>query len=221
MKLLRLLSIAAIMLCSAAYTFAQQPACVQKRAPAFNGFQIGMTMMDVKDNLEDPSVFEMKLAAVNKIGSQNLEILGSELKEKYSEAVESVNLTFVDKRLAVIKVTYNGSDSWMGAQDFFKQTAEKLGVPSPSSSNSSSGRGGERARVDCTGFAVLLAYSFGVSPNVTIYDAAALKLVDQRSEKNPDGKVKTIGISPNIQRGPSNPNPNQNPNPIPNPNPPE
>lgn len=213
MKLLRLLSIAAIMLGSAAYTFAQQPACTERRASAFNGFQIGMTMMDVKDMLEDPSVFDTKLAAQNKIGAQAVEILGSELKEKYSEAVESVNLTFVDKRLAVIKVTYNGSDSWMGAQDFFKQTAQKLGVPSPSSSSAASGRGGERARVDCTGFAVLMAYSFGVSPNVTIYDAAALKLVDSRSEKNPDGKVKQIGISPSIQvrPGSQNPNPNQNP----------
>src|ERR1051326_7235140 len=97
MKLLRLLSIAAIMLCGAAYTFAQQPACEQKRPQEFNGFQIGMTLMDVKDMLEDSSVFDRKLADVNKIGAQAIEILGTELKEKYAEAVESVNLTFVDK----------------------------------------------------------------------------------------------------------------------------
>ena len=211
MKLLRLIILAATILTSAAYTFAQQPVCTQKRAPEYKGFQLGMTMMDVKDKMIDPSTFDSKLSAANKINSQAIQLLASELKDESAEAIESVNLTFVDKRLSAIKVTYNGSDSWMGAQDFFKQTATKLGVPSPSSPNSSTGRGGERARIDCTGFAVLLAYSFGVSPNVAIYDAAALKLVDQRSEKNPEGKVKQIGISPNIQRGPSNPNPNPNP----------
>ena len=199
MKLLRLLMFAATILISAAYTFAQQPVCTQKRAPEYKGFQLGMTMMDVKDKMADPSTFNSKLSAVNKINSQAIQLLASELKDESAEAIESVNLTFVDKRLSAIKVTYNGSDSWMGAQDFFKQTAEKLGLPAPSSSSSTTrGRGGERARVDCTGFAVMLAYSFGVSPNVTIYDAATLKLVDERSEKNPDGEVKKINIGPSV-----------------------
>jgi ABC-type transporter Mla MlaB component len=199
MKLLRLIILAATILISAAYAFAQQPVCTQKRAPEYKGFQLGMTMMDVKDKMADPSTFDSKLSAVNKINSQAIQLLASELKDESAEAIESVNLTFVDKRLSAIKVTYNGSDSWMGAQDFFKQTSEKLGVPAPSASSSTTrGRGGERARVDCTGFAVMLAYSFGVSPNVTIYDAATLKLVDERSEKNPDGEVKTINIGPSV-----------------------
>src|SRR3954471_2274846 len=198
MKLLRLIILTATILTSAAYTFAQQSVCTQKRAPEYKGFQLGMTMMDVKDKMADPSTFDSKLSSVNKINSQALQLLASELKEEYAEAVESVNLTFVDKRLSSIKVTYNGADSWMGAQDFFKQTAEKLGVPPPSASSSPRGRGGERARVDCAGFAVMLAYSFGVSPNVTIYDSATLKLVDERSEKNPDGEVKQVNIGPAV-----------------------
>jgi len=199
MKLLRLIMLTATILTSTAYSFAQQPVCTQKRAPEYKGFQLGMTMMDVKDKMADPSTFDSKLSAANKINSQAIQLLASELKDESAEAIESVNLTFVDKRLAAIKVTYNGSDSWMGAQDFFKQTAEKLGVPAPSTSGSTTrGRGGERALVDCTGFAVMLAYSFGVSPNVTIYNAATLKLVDERSEKNPDGEVKQINIGPSV-----------------------
>jgi hypothetical protein len=198
MKFLRLIILAATILTCAADTFAQQPVCTQKRPSEYKGFQLGMTMMDVKDKMADPSTFDSKLSSVNKINSQAIQLLGSELKDDSTEAIESVNLTFVDKRLSAIKVTYNGSDSWMGAQDFFKQTAEKLGVPAPPASSSARGRGGERARVDCTGFAVMLAYSFGVSPNVTIYDSVTLKLVDERSEKNPDGEVKQINISPTI-----------------------
>jgi len=198
MKLSRLFILSATILLSAAYAFAQQPVCTEKRAPEYKGFQLGMTMMDVKDKMVDPSTFDGKLSSANKINTQAIQLLASELKEEYPEAVESVNLTFVDKRLASIKVTYNGSDSWMGAQDFFKQTAAKLGLPAPPASTSTRGRGGERARVDCMGFAVMLAYSFGVSPNVTIYDSATLKLVDERSEKNPDGEVKTINIGPTV-----------------------
>jgi hypothetical protein len=199
MKLLRLFMLIITLLISAAHAFAQQPVCTEKRAPEYKGFQLGMTMMDVKDKMVDPSTFDGKLSAANKINTLAIQLLATELKEEYPEAVESVNLTFVDKRLASIKVTYNGSDSWMGAQDFFKQTATKLGVPAPPASSSTArGRGGERARVDCTGFAVMLAYSFGVSPNVTIYDSATLKLVDERSEKNPDGEVKKINIGPTV-----------------------
>jgi len=199
MKHFRLILSAVMLLTCAAYAFAQQPVCTQRSAPEYKGFKLGMTMMDVKDKMVDPSTFDGKLSAANKINTQAIQLLASELKEEYPEAVESVNLTFVDKRLASIKVTYNGSDSWMGAQDFFKQTATKLGVPVPQPSSSATrGRGGERARVDCAGFAVMLAYSFGVSPNVIIYNSETLKLVDERSEKNPDGEVKTINIGPTV-----------------------
>src|SRR5689334_18511624 len=198
MKFLRLIFAAAMLMTCAAFAFAQQPVCTQKRPAEYKGFQLGMTMMDVKDKMADPSTFDSKLSALSKINTQAIQLLGSELKDEYAEYVESVNLTFVDKRLSSIKVTYNGADSWMGAQDFFKQTAEKLGVPAPAASSSSRGRGGERARVDCAGFAVLLAYSFGVSPNVTIYDSEKLKLVDERSEKNPDGEVKQVNIGPAV-----------------------
>lgn len=201
MKLLRFALPAVILLACAASAFAQQPTptCTQKRPTEYKGFQLGMTMMDVKDKMVDPSTFDSKLSALNKINTQSIQLLAVELKAEFPEAIESVNLTFVDKRLSAIKVTYNGADSWMGAQDFFKQTAEKLGVPAPQAAGSAGrGRGGERARVDCTGFTVMLAYSFGVSPNVTIYDSATLKLVDERSDKNFDGEVKTINIGPTV-----------------------
>jgi hypothetical protein len=206
MKLFRLLTLSAIILTSAAITFAQQPACQLKQAPAYNGFRLGTTMLDVQDKLADPSTFESKLSSGNKIGSQAIEILGSDLKDEYAEGVEDVHLTFIDKRLAVIKVTYNGADKWVGANDFFKQVSEKLGLTQVASTGSARGSGGnEKYKIECTGFAAVLAYSFGVSPNVTIYDAAAQKLADQRSEQNPDGKVKQINITP--PRTPVNPHP--------------
>jgi hypothetical protein len=206
MKLLRTLSLATVILTCVAAALAQQPACTLKQAPEYNGFRIGMTMMEVKDRVADPSTFDDKVSSANKIGSLAIEILGQDLKDEYAAGVEDVHLTFVDKRLAVIKVTYNGADNWMGAQDFFKQVSNKLGLTQVASTGSARGSGGnEKYKIECTGFAAILAYSFGVSPNVTIYDTAAQKLVDQRSEQNPDGKVKRIDITP--PRTPVNPHP--------------
>lgn len=210
MKLFRSTILLIFFLACCAATFAQQPAapaCPLKQAPEYDGFRLGMTMLEVKDRLADSSTFDNNLSATNKVGSMAVEILGQDLKDEYAAGVEDVHLTFVDKRVAVIKVTYNGSDSWLGAQDFFKQTAAKLGLTQVASTGATRGSGGnEKYRIECTGFTALLAYSFGVSPSVTIYDTAAQKLVDQRSEQNPDGKVKRIDISPTM-RPPSQPHP--------------
>lgn len=201
MKLLRSLAVMAIVAAgSAAAVTAQKPACPLKQAPAFNGFQLGMTLADVKDMLADTSLFEAKISS-NKIGAQALRLSGAELKDEFAEGVDDVNLTFVDKRLAVIRVAYH-SGVWFGAKDFYKQNTEKLGIPEPSSSNTSRDRGGERYRVDCLGFSATLAYSFGVSPNVTVADAEAQKLVEQRAEQNPDGEVKEMRIGPPPARRP-------------------
>ncbi len=200
MKLLRSMMPVVILLASAAYTFAQKqqpPTCPLKQAPEFNGFQLGMGQPEVKDKLADTSLFDSKFSTGSKTGAEAIRISGAELKDEYVEGVDDVNLTFVDKRLAVIKLTYHsGAGNWLGAQDFFKQLSEKMGLPQPSASNSAGGRGGEKYRVDCIGFNVTLAYSFGVSPSVTIADAEAQKLVNERSEKNPDGEVKDIRITP-------------------------
>lgn len=207
MKLLSSLLPVIILLTSAAYASAQKqppPTCPLKQAPEFNGFQLGMNMLEVKDKLADTSMFDSKFSTGSRTGAQAVRISGTELKDELAEGVDDINLTFVDKRLAIIRLTYHsGAGNWLGAQDFFKQLSEKMGLPQPSPSNSTGGRGGEKYRADCIGFNVTLAYSFGVSPSVTIADAAAQKLVNERSEKNPDGEVKDIRITPQLPRRPN------------------
>lgn len=212
MKLLRLSMMITILLVCGVCAFAQQPTCQLKQAPEFNGFRIGMHIDDVKDNLADSSMFEEKRSSANKIGAQAIQILGSELKDEYSEGIDDINLTFVDKKLAAIKATYNAAMTWSGSQDFFKRVSEKLGLPQPPP-GSSRGRGNEKYKIECGGYTVIMAYAFGVSPGVTIYDTVAQKLVEQRNEQNPDGEVKDIRVSPGRS-------PRTNPAPQPRPAPP-
>ena len=198
MRVLRYFMPLTFLLAFAPCAFAQQPAaCQLKQAPEFNGFQLGMSLPEVKDNLADTSLFDSKVVA-NKIGAQTVRISGAELKDEYAEGIDDINLTLVDKKLAVFRATYHsGAGNWFGAKDFFKQLSEKLGLPQPTAAaSSSSGRGGEKYKVDCIGFNVTLAYSFGVSPSVTIADSLAQKLVEERNEKNPDGEVKDIRVTP-------------------------
>jgi hypothetical protein len=193
MKLLRSMMPLVILLACAAHAFAQQqpppPTCTLKQVPEFHGFQLGMTLPEVKDNLMDASMLDSKILA-NKIGAQAVRITGAELKDEFAEGIDDVNLTFVDKRLAVIRATFHsGAGNWFGAKDYFKQLSGKLGLPEPSGANSTGGRGGEKYRVDCVGFNVTLAYSFGVSPNVTIANTVAQSLIEERNKANPDESV--------------------------------
>jgi hypothetical protein len=201
MKPLRSLMPVVILLACATSTFAQQPtpACGLKTAPEFQGFQLGMTLAEVKSKLADTSMFDSKISSTNKIGTLAVRISGAELKDEYAEGIDDINLVFVDSKLAVIKTTYHsGAGNWLGAKDFFKQLSEKLGLPKMSASNSPGGRS-EKYKVECTGFIVTLVYSFGVSPNVTITDALAQKLAEERWEQNPDGGTKRVTLTPGVK----------------------
>jgi hypothetical protein len=207
MKLLRSLMPVVILLACATSTFAQQPppACAAKNAPEFNGFHLGMTLADAKSKLADTSMFDAKISSANKIGTLAVRISGAELKDEYAEGIDDINLVFVDNALAVIKVTYHsGAGNWFGAKDFFKQLSEKLGLPPMTASNSPSGRS-EKYKVECTGFIVTLVYSFGVSPNVTITDALAQKLAEERWKENPDGGTKRVTLTPGVKMPRPNP----------------
>lgn len=205
MKLRRLMMLVALLLlvCASA-SFAQKqkqppppPECKTAQAPEFNGFRLGMLLPEVKDNLADTSMFDAKISGGNTVGTLAIRISGAELKDEYAEGIDDISLTFVDKRLAVVRAAYySGAGPWLGAQDFFKQFAEKMGLPAPTAVNSTGGRGGEKYRIDCPKFNVTLAYSFGVSPSVTIADSAAQQLIEERREKNPEGEIKDIKIKP-------------------------
>jgi hypothetical protein len=205
MKLRRsLVPVSVLLLICATQSIAQKkqppqlpPECKLTQAPEFNGFTLGMLLPEVKDALADTSMFDAKISGGNAVGTLAIRISGAELKDQYAEGIDDISLTFVDKRLAVVRATYySGAGPWLGAQDFFKQFAVKLGLPTPTAENLTGGRGGEKYKVECPKFNVTLAYSFGVSPSVTIADALAQKLIEERREKNPEGEIKDIKIKP-------------------------
>lgn len=200
MRFLRFPMLAVIVLSSAAYAFAQKqpPPCAVTDAPALRGFRLGMTVFEVRKMVEDPPLFDSKISAVNAVKTRAVRLSGAELKGENGEGVDDVDLTFADERLAIIRITYNSATRFENSQDFFARVSESMGLPKPSDKESTRGtrRGNEKYTVECVGFNVTLAYSFGVSPSVTLANSAAQKAVKDRREKEGEGDVRVIDLTP-------------------------
>lgn len=186
-----------ILTCVVPSAFGQQQPCVLQKAPELHGIRLGMTSMEVKKSLADSSAFNSKLTSASTVGSRAVNISSSELSPENGEGVESVSLTFVDEKVAHIKVTYNGAARWDGSQDFFARMSESLGLPKPAGPDAFQGSG-ENARyiVECGEFKAVLAYAFGVSPNVTLSNMLARKLVDKRRDKQDEGRREVLRSIP-------------------------
>lgn len=177
--------------------------CPLQQAPALRGFRLGMPLPDVKAALEDSSLFDAKLSGDNKVGSRAIRLQGAELKGDNAEGVDDVDLVFVDERLANFKVNFNSGMRWESAQDFFTRMSEILGLPKPTGEETrGSNQRNQKYVVECATFSVTLAYAFGVTPSVAITDTAAQRKVGDRRERNPDGEVRTIDLSPGRTRQP-------------------
>jgi hypothetical protein len=212
MPSIRFSMLAAIMLVCAAVASAQQPSCALKQAPELLGFRLGMSTAEVKASLADSSMFDSRMSSGNDVGSRAVNVPAADLKPETGDAIESVNLTFVDNRLSQIKVTYNSASQWDGSQDFFKRESAKLSLPIPNGAGSLQGSGGnEKYAVKCEGFTAVLAYAFGVSPNIIVSDTAARKVVDNRREAEGTKVHQTKGLI--VGRPPIDPQRNPPPQP--------
>jgi hypothetical protein len=177
---------------------AVSPQCPVQQAPAVRGFRLGMLVTDVKGALEDSSLFDAKLSGGNSVGSRAIRIQGSELKGDNAEGVDDVDLVFVDERLANIKINFNSGMRWDSAQDFFGRMSETLGLPKPAADAEARGSNqrNQKYTVECGAFSVTLAYSFGVSPYVSVSDTLAQRKVGDRREKTDEGDVRKITVTP-------------------------
>ena len=195
------------------------PTCALKEAPKLNGFYLGMTLTEVKKSLADSSMLEAKMSTISAVGSRAVNINGSELSPENGEGVENVYLTFVDERVAQIKVTYNSARRWDGPDDFLARESQSLGLPKPSAGQGTlQGSGGnEKYTVECGEFNATLAYAFGVSPNITVANSVARKLVDKRLNKQETGgREKRTTILPRLPAPPPDPAPPKPNDPHPN-----
>ncbi|MGH9942301.1 MAG: hypothetical protein ACRD9R_08085 [Pyrinomonadaceae bacterium] len=202
MRLKRLLAPAAIILVCATQLAAQQTPCALTQAPEFRGFRLGMTPSEARESLDDPTLFDAKLSPGSNAESTAVRLSGAELKPETGEGIDDVNLSFVDGRLSFVRVSHHADALWSNSREFVERVSESLGLPKPGNSPAAGNGGNDKYQINCNGFAVTLAYLYGVSPTVTMVDTAAQKVVDKRKEKQVETRKKTISPFPDSRPRP-------------------
>lgn len=193
MQFLRFSIVVLSILACAASISAQEAGCALTQAPELHGFQLGMHLSEVQGNLSDPTMLNSRVLSDSKTGVSAIRIKGSDLKPENGEGVDDLNLSFVDGKLTVLRVTYDGAGKWESARDFFEQVSKNLGLPKPSSAGRLTEGESGKYQITCNQFTVMLAYSYGVSPTITISNTAAQSVVEQRKSKEPKSQKKGIG----------------------------
>lgn len=141
--------------------------------PELRGFRLGMTLRQVKEKITTESYFD-NLYTLSEFGERSIRITGYQLKGENSKGVSDVGFEFLDDKLTLIKVTYDGSVRWKSSQDFISRVVEALGLPPSGESRRS------EYRLDCSGFSIEIDYGSGYMPTVRIYDPEAPRVVAKR-----------------------------------------
>ena len=108
----------------------------------------------------------------------------SDLNAKYFtdlSGVRSIELTFVDQKLASIQLTYTDEIKWASLEEFTQKSAETLGL----NGDWISGRYNSGYQIGCQGFSVETGTSYpGMSIKLT--DTAQMQIVADRKKRSKD-----------------------------------
>jgi membrane-bound lytic murein transglycosylase D len=143
------------------------------QAPELRGFRLGMTLAQVKEKITSESYFD-RLYTVSEFGERSVRVSGYQLKAENSKGVSDAEFEFLDDKLTLLKVTYDGSVRWNSPQEFVSRVVEALGLPPSDDSRRSA------YRLECSGFIVEIDYSSGYMPTIRIYDPEAPRVVAKR-----------------------------------------
>lgn len=112
--------------------FAQNSACVLTgNSVTIRGFRLGMTEAEAKKRYpkieisDDINVVGLSYSTISKPSSHFDEVF----TEEESEGLNSVELSFFDKKLSEIKVSYDGFTEWDSLEEFTDASAKVLKLP--------------------------------------------------------------------------------------------
>jgi hypothetical protein len=160
-----------------------QPACALKLAesPALRGFRLGMSLREVTARFRNFTMPE-----TDSCGRLNLDfseewgtLKNLALKPEELTGISRLRLTFVDERLAYIRVTYSRDSAVSNPQEFRAALSDSLALPGKWRVTGGGGDNWDQAHViGCDGFKVMAGYWVG--PYVELHDVEALRTVLQR-----------------------------------------
>jgi hypothetical protein len=160
-----------------------QPVCALKltESPALRGFRLGMSLREVTARFR-----KFTMPETDPCGRLNLDfneewgtLKNLALKPEELTGISRVRLTFVDGRLAYVRVTYSREGAVSSPQEFRAALSDSLSLPGKWRVTGGGGDNWDQAHVvGCDGFKVMAGYWVG--PYVELHDVEALRTVLQR-----------------------------------------
>jgi ankyrin repeat protein len=159
-----------------------QSACALKPAesPALRGFKLGMSLSEVTARFRNFTMPE-----TNSCGRLNLDFNEAQgtlknlaLKPEELRGVSRVRLTFVDERLAYLRVTYTRESGAANPSEFRAALSGSLSLPGKWRVTGGGDNWDQAYVMGCDGFKVMAGYLAG--PYVELHDVEALRRLLQR-----------------------------------------
>ena len=150
-------------------------------SPALRGFKLGMSLHEVTARFR-----RFTLPETDSCGRLNLDFNGEwgtlrnlALKPEELMGVIRVRLTFVDERLAYLRMTYSRERAVSNPQEFRAALSGSLALPGKWRAAGGGGDNWDHAHViGCDGFKVMAGFLVG--PYVEVHDVEALRTLFQR-----------------------------------------
>jgi len=160
----------------------EQSVCALKLAesPALRGFRLGMSLREVLARFR-----KFTMPETNSCGRLNLEFTEARgtlknlaLKPEELISVSRVRLTFIDARLAYLRVTYTRDSSPSNPDEFRAALSGSLSLPGKWRVAGGGDNWDQAYVIGCDGFKVMTGYLAG--PYVELHDVEALRMLLQR-----------------------------------------
>lgn len=159
-----------------------QSVCALRLAesPMLRGFRLGMSLREVTARFR-----KFTMPETNSCGRLNLEFTEGRgtlknlaLKPEELVGVSRVRLTFVDERLAYLRVTYTSESGFSTLSEFRSALSSSLSLPSKWRVTGGGDNWDQAYVIGCDGFKVMEGYLAG--PYVELHDVEALRTLLQR-----------------------------------------
>jgi Ankyrin repeats (many copies) len=160
----------------------EQSVCALKLAesPMLRGFKLGMSLREVTARFH-----KFIMPEANSCGRLNLEFTEGRgtlknlaLKPEELTDVSRLRLTFVDERLAYLRVTYTRESSPFNPSEFRAALSSLLSLPGKWRATGGGDNWDQAYVIGCDGFKVMAGYLAG--PYVELHDVEALRTLLQR-----------------------------------------
>jgi hypothetical protein len=176
-------------------SLAQSAGCPSGSSVVVRGFKLGMTESDVLRRYPKIEIYDQKTGnGVTTSSSGQSPALDAVFSEEVRKGIGTIDLVFLDKKLAKIEVAYDGFTEWVSMTEFVNAIAGPLKLPEAVSWKAEDKR---TLKLSCSDFEATIIWEqkrsqYEVQKQVLILSIAKFKDVVDSREKNKNESQKKV-----------------------------